>query len=305
VLDVVAVVATDTGLRSGLLVAAFGFGLRHGIDFDHIAAITDLTGSAPDRRSSMRFATVYAAGHAAVVLAFGTLAVVAGDVLPARFDEVMGRVVGVTLLVLGVWMIAGLARRGRAFRMQSRWTLVLGFVLRLRERLRSPEPVVIEHEHEHAHGVEGAHDHGHGAQVAPARLEVEEHAAVMTAHRHRHVHRGTLPDDPFARYGSWTSLTVGMLHGVGAETPTQVVLFLAAARAGGTVAGELALVAFVVGLVVSNTAIAAAATAGFLNAARHFRIYAGVAIATAVFSLGIGTLFVLGRDSLLPSIFAG
>ena len=37
----------------GVIVSAFLFGFRHGIDWDHIAAITDITGSQDDRRSAI------------------------------------------------------------------------------------------------------------------------------------------------------------------------------------------------------------------------------------------------------------
>jgi len=96
-----------------------------------------------------------------------------------------------------------------------------------------------------------------------------------------------------------------MLHGVGAETPTQVLVFVAAAGAGGRVAGVLLLVAFVAGLLASNTLIAATSTVGFLNAARSFAVYAGVAVLTGTFSLVIGSVFLFGRSTFLPAIFGG
>jgi len=114
-----------------------------------------------------------------------------------------------------------------------------------------------------------------------------------------------MPDDPFLAYGRATSFLVGMLHGVGAETPTQVLVFVAAAGAGGRVAGVLLLVAFVAGLLASNTLIAATSTVGFLNAARSFAVYAGVAVLTGTFSLVIGSMFLFGRSTLLPAIFGG
>ena len=74
--------------------------------------------------------------------------------------------------------------------------------------------------------------------------------------------------------GRRAAFGIGMLHGIGAETPTQVVLFLSAASAAGALAGELLLLSFTLGLLASNTAIAIAATAGFLHAERRFGIYA-------------------------------
>ena len=286
-------------IGGAVLLSSFAFGLRHGVDWDHIAAISDITGSQDDTRTSMRFASLYALGHGAVVFALGSLAVLAGDVLPAGVDAAMERVVGVTLLLLGAWIVVSLVRNGREFRMRSRWMLVFGLVQRVAGRGRE---VVIEHEHDHEHGP-GGHAHDHRVVdvvgVEPAAV------AVRTAHRHRHVHRGTLPRDPFATYGTATSLGIGALHGIGAETATQVLIFLAAAQAGGALAGELVLLAFVLGLLVSNTAIAAASTFGFLNASRSFRVYAGVAVVTAALSLAMGTLFVLGEGTVLPAIFAG
>ena len=67
----VAVTSASTGLQIGLMVTALGLGFRHGIDWDHIAAITDLTGSQESGRRSMVLATFYALGHAAMVFALG------------------------------------------------------------------------------------------------------------------------------------------------------------------------------------------------------------------------------------------
>ena len=96
-----------------------------------------------------------------------------------------------------------------------------------------------------------------------------------------------------------------MLHGVGAETPTQVLIFLAAAGAGGKGVGLLLLGCFLVGLLSSNTLVALAGTFGFLGAADNFGLYIAVSVVTAVFSLAIGTLFVFGHGSALPAFFSG
>src|SRR5262245_44401738 len=172
--------------------------MRHGVDVDHIAAITDIAGSQPDGRSSMRSATLYALGHGAVVFALGSAAVVFGGVLPDGVDAVMGRVVGATLLLLAAWIIVALVRDGRDFRLRSRWTLVFGAPA----RRRSGDPVTIEHEHHHDHGADHdhlhdhAHDHGEddqglGQAHEHGDTEPTAEVAVRTGHRHRHVHVGT------------------------------------------------------------------------------------------------------------------
>jgi hypothetical protein len=98
---------------------------------------------------------------------------------------------------------------------------------------------------------------------------------------------------------------VGMIHGIGAETPTQVLIFLTAAGAGGPLVGVLVLATFIVGLVLSNSVITVGSSLGFLEASRNFALYAAVAVLTAVFSLVIGVLFVLGQEGVLPAFFGG
>ena len=71
--------AAESGLGFGLLLASFWFGFRHGIDWDHIAAITDITSSQEDRRRSILYGTLYVGGHAAIVFALGVIAIPGSD----------------------------------------------------------------------------------------------------------------------------------------------------------------------------------------------------------------------------------
>ena len=50
------------GWAWGVIGTAFTFGLRHGADWDHIAAISDITGTLKDRKRSMVLALVYTLG---------------------------------------------------------------------------------------------------------------------------------------------------------------------------------------------------------------------------------------------------
>lgn len=304
------VASTDSqAFGIGLVVTTYAFGLRHGIDWDHIAAITDITSSQDSSRTSMLFATLYALGHAAVVLVIGVIAIVLGDLLPSSVDSLLERVVGVTLLVLGVYVFYALVRHGRDFRMRSRWMLIFAGVRRgsrwVRERVRTGGPASadeatregLEHEHEHVAGTPH-----HVAIESPAQT-----AATLTErrHGHRHRHGGSSNADAFMNYGKGTSLVVGMIHGVGAETPTQLVIFLAAAGAGGPAVGTLLLAVFLAGLFTTNTGIAIASTYGFLAAGKSFAVYATVAVLTGAFSLVLGLLFLFGKGTLLPAIFGG
>jgi hypothetical protein len=284
----------QSGFEFGLLLSAFAFGFRHGIDWDHIAAITDITSSQEDRRRALLFGTLYVLGHALVVLALGILAIAAGDRLPQGVDEVMGRVVGATLIVLGVYVVVSLVRHGRDFRLRSRWMLIFAGVRKgarwVRRRVSAGS--------------------GTGRTVSGGVAVAEGAPPSLWHHGHHgrpghHHHDRPETDEDIPSYGRGTAFGVGMIHGIGAETPTQVLIFLTAAGAGGPLVGMSVLATFIVGLVASNSVITVGSSLGYLQASRHFALYAGVAVVTAVFSLVVGTLFVLGEEGVLPAFFSG
>src|SRR5947209_11308003 len=91
-----------------LTVAGTGFllGCRHGLDWDHIAAITDLTATDSvqghhRRRRSLGLAFWYCVGHRLVIALLGLAVAVLGLALPPGVDRVFEFVVGGTLLALG------------------------------------------------------------------------------------------------------------------------------------------------------------------------------------------------------------
>jgi high-affinity nickel-transport protein len=191
--------------------------------------------------------------------------------------------------VLGLYLLCSLVHHREGFRMQSRWMLIIGGVRRLTAWVRRTEPV--EHEHEHAafdvhHSDGDVHHHDDGAAV----------------HSHRHVHGA---DAGFGEYGNSVSFGVGMLHGVGAETPTQVVTFLAASKAGGTGAGIAILVIFLLGLFIANGIISWLFSYGFQATGRRQGVQMVLGAFTAVASLIVGVLFALGQDAVLPAFFGG
>jgi high-affinity nickel-transport protein len=212
----------------------------------------------------------------------------------------MEHFVGATLVLLGIYVFYALIKHGRDFRMRSRWMLILTGVRRAFRWARGRvEQIEVTHEHEHR--VEEVHQHDH----VPVPVAAVSSVASERVHSHRHRHIAPVPDDPFMTYGKGTAFGIGMLHGVGAETPTQILIFIAAAGAGGKGAGVLLLGCFLVGLLSSNTVVALASTFGFMGAGRNWKLYVGISVLTASFSLVIGTLFLLGRSTLLPVIFGG
>src|SRR5688500_9008299 len=118
-------------LESTAFGAALVFGFRHGFDWDHIAALTDLTGSQATPRRSMWLATLYALGHAAMGLALGGVAIALAAQVPESVDLAMERRVGVSLLGLGGWMAWTAWRTRGAPPLRSRWMLLIDGVRRV------------------------------------------------------------------------------------------------------------------------------------------------------------------------------
>lgn len=240
-----------------LLGTGLGLGLRHGIDWDHIAAISDVTNGQKNHRRSLAMGTLYALGHAAVVVTLGLLAIWFGTLLPDWVDGYMEIAVGITLLLLGAWLIWSMARNKGRLVLRSRWMLLFGF-------------------------------------GKAAFRKLTNRPAVSTENHDQRSRR---------EYGSGASVSIGIVHGIGAETSSQALLLAAAAGATSALTGSFLLIAFVVGLVVSNTLIAIASTAGLLGTDKHHRFHTVLGVVVAVFSLVLGAMFILGNGDRLPGLF--
>ncbi len=277
-----------------LIGLGFVLGLRHGIDWDHIAAITDITSSAVtnkeaeaegqmlaataggagismgfplvgqpskwrETRQGLFLATMYALGHASLVVLLGVLAIWLGAILPAWIDPVMERIVGVTLLVLGIYIFYSLWRYGRSFQLRSRWMLVFILIGRgwawVKHKLGGHP---LEHHHDHAQDV--------------------------------------------AQYGWKAAFGIGVIHGVGAETGSQALLLASAAGATTAFTGTIMLMAFTTGLLVSNTLVAIFSLVSFVSTSTKRNVYVVIGILAGIFSLVVGIFFLTGMGSELPDL---
>jgi len=300
----------------GILLTGLLLGIRHGIDWDHIAAITDITsttaaagmaeaahagqhesvpgphhghggdgelrthdagpgaavasptiatrpGVGPThvlagQGEAIRLGTLYALGHGVVVIALGLAAIAFGALLPDWLDPIMGRIVGFTLVALGLWVLYSVYRyasAGERFRLRSRWMLVFDAIR-------------------------------HGWRLIQARLHGHEHVEPLE----------------MSSYGKGTSFGVGMIHGVGAETGTQVLLIAAVGGASSAGLGVPMLFAFVLGLLISNFAIVLISSVGFVSSQSREQIYVAIGAVAGLFSLFVGTIFLIGLDGVLPDL---
>ena len=116
-----------------------------------------------------------------------------------------------------------------------------------------------------------------------------------------HGHEHARPIE-MSSYGPRTAFGVGMIHGIGAETGTQVLIIAAIGGASGAGLGVPMLLAFIVGLLISNSAIVILTSTGFVASQRRSRIYLVAGALAGIFSLVVGLLFLFDLDTTLPSL---
>jgi hypothetical protein len=103
-------------------------------------------------------------------------------------------------------------------------------------------------------------------------------------------------------YGTSSTFLVGVVHGLGAETPTQILIFLMVANLGGTIDGLLGLLMFIIGLVIMNTLMCASAAGIFSAVLARPNALRAVTLMTSAYSIVVGTIFLLGSAGRLPSL---
>jgi high-affinity nickel permease len=244
-------------MHTTLIVALFTaalLGFRHGFDYDHIAAITDVVSVQTSRRVAMRLGMVYALGHALMVVALGFLVIVLGISLPASIDRWAERLVGLTLLLLGAYIISTVAFRP-AHLPKSRYMLL----------------------HEGYHRARQAWKRHNDGVVTPVY-------------------------SPPQSLNGRSVFVVGLVHGLGAETPSQLMIFLLAGNLGGAALGIAGLGMFLAGLLIMNALMTASAAGVFGVSRNRPNVRRAVFALTGVYSLVMGFLFIAGRSSLLPGL---
>jgi len=236
------------------LVSAAILGFRHGFDYDHIAAISDITSVQDSGKRAMQLGLLYALGHGATVAVLGSAVIFFQLSLPPGVDRVAERLVGVTLLFLGVYVLGSLVK---------------------------------------------------GDFVPRSRLVLLANAAKWLhwkAKIHLHDPEAPRPQSSNWNYGRKSVFGIGVIHGLGAETPSQLLIFLLAANLGGLGKGFLGLAMFLLGLLVMNTVMTASAAGLFGFSTRMPKFQYAVTALTAVYSLIVGTIFLWGSSALLQPL---
>jgi len=244
----------DAALGSCLLL-----GLRHGFDYDHLAAISDITAVQRNWKSGLRLGMTYALGHAFTIATLGALVLQMHMGLPQGLDHWTEKIVGLTLIVLGLGVIAGILRKDI---------------------------------------------HGHKHARIESRLAIAINGVLWLGWQLRRLWNREAPKPQRFQwmYNGKSVFVIGILHGIGAETPSQLSLFFLAANLGGTSRGFLGLAAFALGLVLMNALMTASLGGAFSAGGHHPRFYLAIAWTGAAYSFVLGVIFLFGISDRLPAL---
>ncbi|HPG24545.1 MAG: urease accessory protein [Spirochaetaceae bacterium] len=148
----------------GWLGLAFGLGLVHAFDADHVMAMSVLATGREDARRGVRAGLGWAMGHGLVLLVAGLVLLMLGQALPAGVGVWAERGVGLVMAALGLYVVVDLrSQRGH-----------LHFHV---------HDGLLPHAHWHTHERDPA-SHGHGHRRAAGAVRARDDGAVMIGALH-------------------------------------------------------------------------------------------------------------------------
>lgn len=132
-------------MELSVLIVGFMIGLRHALEADHVAAVASIVTQKQGKKAAMRHGVVWGLGHTITLFVFGTIALLAGSLIPGQMASLLECAVGFMLLYLGLDVLWRMRRNGVHF-----------------------------HVHQH-HGKRHLHAHQHHANVAHTDLSAHQH----------------------------------------------------------------------------------------------------------------------------------
>lgn len=220
-------------------------GIRHGIDYDHIAAIFDITSSQETKKEGIKLSGLYALGHGVMVFIFGISVIFLGRKISPVIDSYVGKIVGITLILLGIYVFYSLIRFKKEFQMKSRWIIILNNIS-------------------------------------------HSYHSILHATRFKHSHSRS---SRLEKYETKTAFTIGAIHGVGVETPTQILAFSSLLKLNGVI-GFFFLLFFILGVFMCNVGVSIVSASGYMQTNKYVTLRVFVGILTAVFSIATGFVLI-------------
>ncbi len=174
---------------------AFGLGILHALDADHVVAVCGLSSHRPEKLTSILFCTRWAFGHSAALLLIGSAVLFLGMAIPESLSMYAEYAVGAVLVLIGLYVLVDVYRQ-RA------------------------------HLHFHQHDGSSQHAHWHTHHDAGVNRHTQNHANEQHEHNHAPVLIGVLHGVagsapllallPLSQMSSpWSGLLYLMLFGFG------------------------------------------------------------------------------------------
>jgi len=170
-----------------IFLLAFGAGLLHALDADHVMAVTAMATKKLGMKAIVRLCLNWSLGHGAVLLVAGTLILVLGLNIPHELSHYSEVGVAILLIAIGVWVLKDLYK-SRA------------------------------HIHFHNHDGVTRHAHWHidEKNIKQTVLKKQDAMNINKKSEHRYDHRH-----------DHSAVMVGVLHGMAGLAPLLVIIPIA------------------------------------------------------------------------------
>ncbi|MFC0270557.1 High-affinity nickel-transporter [Metabacillus herbersteinensis] len=223
------------------LLAVF-IGMRHGMDSDHVAAIADMVGSEERKRRQVSLGLMYALGHGLIVLIIGLISILIGLKLPTNAQVFLEGFVGITLLLLGGFILYTVFVQRNEYEYKSRIKIVYEFLANFTPKAKRE---------------------GIKANLSPLA------------------------------FGVIGAFLIGIIHGIGVETPTQLAVITNAVGMSNLSAAMIQLFLFVIGLLISTIFITCCLSWGFVKARFRKQLFIILGSITGIYSIGLGVIMLV------------
>lgn len=170
-----------------ILSLAFGLGIIHALDADHIMAVSGLASTRSNTRNCITFCLRWAMGHGTSLMIIGISVFAMGLAIPHTLSHYAEHAVGFLLIAIGIWII---------------WTL-----------LRT-------NAHLHFHKHDGLPQHAHWHQHDDSHSNSDKNTRNNRAN-----HFDNHDNDPHQHQHS--AILVGVLHGAAGSAPLLVLIPMA------------------------------------------------------------------------------
>ena len=91
-----------------IFLLAFGAGLLHALDADHVMAVTAIATKKAGMRAIVNLCLKWALGHGAVIFIFGAIIFIFGFTIPYELSHYAEKAVAILLIAIGSWVLRDL-----------------------------------------------------------------------------------------------------------------------------------------------------------------------------------------------------